>query len=100
MNTPEWFPTDQHGEELSQAEWQIALKVRDVDRREENFGVLSTGEKIAVALVLDREHLLRSCGYRTMLGAIDRLGETWLEAAHRVQREEGWRYWIIDRAPR
>lgn len=96
MNQPEWFPTDQHGRRLPQAEWQIALKVRDVERREECIGVLSTGEQIAVALVLDRADLLRGCGYRTILAAVDRLGDSWLEAAIRVQREEGWRYWIID----
>lgn len=96
MSEPEWFPTDQHGRRLSQAEWQIALKVRDVERREESFGVLSTGEQIAVALVLDRESLLRRCGYSTMLRAVDRLGDSWLAAAIRVQREEGWRYWVID----
>lgn len=51
-----------------------------------SFGVLSTGEKIAVALVLDRYDLLQAC-WGTMLESIDRLGDEWLRAAHRVQRD-------------
>lgn len=51
------------------------------------FGVLSTGEFLAVALVLDREDLLKaSRGDYTMLEAADRLGNDWFDAALRVQR--------------
>jgi hypothetical protein len=55
---------------------------------EDNFGVLSTGEQIAVALVLERYDLLQRA-WGTMLGSIDRLGPEWTKAALRVQRL-GW----------
>jgi len=69
------------------AEAQIRAKVRMVVADESSFGVLSTGERIAVALVLDRYDLVQR--YGTMLEAVDRLGEIWLLAALRVQRN-GW----------
>jgi hypothetical protein len=50
-----------------------------------NFGVLSTGERIAVAMVLDRKDLLDRC-CSTMLESVHRLGPEWTEAALRVQR--------------
>lgn len=46
-------------------------------------GVLSTGEALAVGLVLDRPDLFP--GY-TVLEAIERLGPEWTAAAFRVQR--------------
>lgn len=81
---------------LSQAYQQILGKVRDVARylpgdpegARDAFGVLSTGERIAVALVLDRFDLLAAERW-TMLEAVDRLGEMWLAAATLVQRD-GW----------
>lgn len=69
------------------AEDQIRAKVRMVVADESSFGVLSTGEKIAVALVLDRPDLWKFWG--STLEAIDRLGGTWLRAAYQVQRD-GW----------
>ena len=63
----------------------IRLKVHMVRTDESLFGVLSTGEKIAVAMVLDRADLLSWWG--TMLEAVDRLGDEWTRAALRVQRE-------------
>jgi hypothetical protein len=65
----------------------IRAKVRMVAIDESLFGVLSTGERIAVALVLDRPDLLKFWG--TMLDAVDRLGPEWTQAALRVQRY-GW----------
>ena len=59
-------------------------KARRVIRDENSIGVLSTGERIAVALILDRADLLPR-DY-TMLDAVDRLGAEWTEAALRVQR--------------
>ena len=54
---------------------------------EKHFGVLSTGEKLAVALVLDRVELLRGAKFNyTMLEAVDRLGDEWTAAAFAVQR--------------
>ena len=52
------------------------------------FGVLSTGERIAVALVLDRHDLLHDV-WGSMLEAVHRLGPEWPEAALRIQRH-GW----------
>jgi hypothetical protein len=64
-----------------------ALKgfARMVLAEERQIGVLSTGERIAVALILDRPNLFPNGGY-TVLEAVDRLGREWTEAAFRVQR--------------
>lgn len=53
-----------------------------------SFGVLSTGERIAVALVLDRYDLLQKT-WGSMLEAVHRLGPEWTLAALRIQRQ-GW----------
>ena len=65
----------------------IRSKVRMVVAHERSFGVLSTGEKVAVGFVLDRPDLIRS--YGTLIEAADRLGPEWLKAALYVQRN-GW----------
>jgi hypothetical protein len=52
-------------------------------------GVLYSGERIAVALVLNRYDLLEQT-WGTLLEAVNRLGQEWTEAALRVQRH-GWR---------
>jgi hypothetical protein len=54
---------------------------------ERSFGVLSSGERIAVALVLERYDLLSFWG--SMLESVERLGIEWTRAALRVQRD-GW----------
>jgi hypothetical protein len=64
------------------AEAQIRNKVRMVVADEANFDVLSWGERIAVALVLDRYDLLK----RAIAESVHRLGQDWTEAALRVQR--------------
>jgi hypothetical protein len=54
------------------------------------FGALSTGEKLAAALVLNRVDWLASMDY-TMAEAIDRVGAEWLSLipeAARVLRDE------------
>ena len=51
---------------------------------ERAIGVLSTGERIAIAFILDRSDLFPR-GY-TMLDAFNRLETEWIEAALRVQR--------------
>lgn len=43
-----------------------------------HFGVLSTGEKLAAALVLNRPDLLQEAGY-TMAEAVARVGVDWLQ---------------------
>ena len=70
------------------AEAQIRHKVRMVVADEENFAVLSCGERIAVALVLDRYDLLKRA-WGTIAESVHRLGQDWTEAALRVQRN-GW----------
>ncbi len=64
-----------------------ALKgfARNVMADERHIGVLSTGERIAVALILDRVDLFPHGGY-TVLEAVNRLGQEWTQAAFRVQR--------------
>lgn len=52
------------------------------------LGPWSTGEKIAVCLVLNRGDWLTRIGY-TMLEAIDRLGPDWLEGCHIAAKELG-----------
>ena len=71
---------------MSSAE-RILKMVEHVRRDESAIGVFSTGEKIAVALVLDRKDLLDDVnGGYTMLEAIERLGTEWTRAALIVQR--------------
>ena len=53
-----------------------------------SFGALSTGERIAVALVFDRYDLLQKT-WGSMLEAVHRLGPQWTQAALRIQRD-GW----------
>ncbi len=65
----------------------IRAKVRMVETDPESFGVLSTGEKCAVALVLDDLQLVN--WYGTMLQAVNRLEGDWIRAAIYVQRY-GW----------
>jgi hypothetical protein len=65
---------------------RLAQRVAEDENR---IGVLSTGEFIAVCLVLDRYDLLKEAKY-TMLEAVERVGEEWLAAAKEVQRSS-WR---------
>lgn len=66
----------------------IREKVRMVIGDEALFGVLSSGERIAVALVLDRYDLLKRA-WGSMAESVHRLGLEWTVAALRVQRN-GW----------
>lgn len=74
--------------ELDSATQQILEKVRMFLADETRFGVLSSGERIAVAVVLDRYDLIQRA-WGTVAEAIYRLGPLWTEAALRVQRN-GW----------
>ena len=73
---------------MNDAESQIRAKVRMVAHDARSFGTLSTGERIAVAMVLDRYDLLQDA-WGSMLEAVHRLGLEWTETALRVQRH-GW----------
>ena len=70
------------------AEAHIRAKVRMVAADEALFGVLSSGERIAVALVLDRYDLLQRA-WGAILESVHRLGPEWTVAALRVRRS-GW----------
>ncbi|MHB1873135.1 MAG: hypothetical protein ACYCT1_20155 [Steroidobacteraceae bacterium] len=74
--------------ECDAAARQILEKVRMFLADETRFGVLSSGERIAVAVVLDRYDLIQRA-WGTIAEAVDRLGPTWTQAALRVQRN-GW----------
>jgi hypothetical protein len=65
---------------------EIARMAASVAEDEAAIGVLSTGEAIAVALVLNRADLMPHGGY-TWIEAVDRLGPEWFAAAHAVQRQ-------------
>ena len=61
---------------------RIERLIRRVEVDPQSIGMLSVGERLAVALVLDRKDLL---GDFTMLEAVERLGE-WYAPAREVQR--------------
>lgn len=73
---------------LDAATTELRAKVRMVLADERRFGVLSTGERIAVALVLDRHDLIQRA-WGTIAEAFYRIGPVWAAAALRVQRD-GW----------
>jgi len=50
------------------------------------WAVQSTGEKVAVALVLNRADWLAACGY-TIAEAIDRAGQQWVAVIPQIARQ-------------
>jgi hypothetical protein len=64
-------------------ETDLLRRAQRVQQDEAAIGVMSTGERIAVALILDRRDLL---DWGTMLESVERLGPDWLRASLRVQR--------------
>lgn len=69
----------------AEVERRIAALVAEVEKNHKRTRMFSTGEQIAVALVLDRSELFPHGGY-TILEAVERLGPNWLRAALLVQR--------------
>ena len=65
---------------------RLSELVDRVERNERSIGVLSTGERIAVALVLNRTDLLPDT-YPHVLHAVDRLDDYWLEAAIEIAKQ-------------
>lgn len=76
-----------HANATAVIERELRAKVRAVARDESVIGVYSTGEQLAIALVLDRPALWAFFG--SALQAFDRLEPEWIAAALRVQRD-GW----------
>jgi hypothetical protein len=72
-------------DESTATEERIARMVAHVEANESIIGVLSTGDHLAVALVLNRKDWLDAGGY-SMLEAVARLGPEWTSAALAVQR--------------
>lgn len=62
----------------------IVTKARDA--KHGGFGVLSTGEKLAAALVLNRPDWLAEMHY-TLAEAIERVGPEWLALIPKAARE-------------
>jgi hypothetical protein len=60
---------------------RAAIAKRDPRRR----FVWSTGEQLAVALILNKPRWIKEQGY-TMLEAVERVGEEWMLAAIRTQK--------------
>lgn len=69
---------------------RIERMVATVERKPGQIGVYSTGEQIAVALVLNNPKLLPQ-GYSHILEAVERLGEDWLRASIAVTRARRYR---------
>ena len=76
---------DRCDKKSKELESSIERMARMVRKRPAQRGVLSTGEFLAVAFVLDRPSWIRQSGY-TMLSAMDRLGDEWYRAALAVQK--------------
>ena len=62
--------------------------VQRVESGQSQIDVLSTGERLAVSLVLDKVDQLHDERH-TALSAVDRIGTEWTQAAIAVQRD-GW----------
>jgi hypothetical protein len=73
---------------MSDNEYQKLLgKSRDAKRGgRDAWSVMSTGEKVAVALVLNRPEWLTEYGY-TIAEAIDRTGPAWVSLIPKVARD-------------
>jgi len=64
-------------------------KARDAKRGgRDAWAVQSTGEKVAVALVLNRPEWIAEYGY-TIAEAIDRAGRDWVEMIPQIARQLG-----------
>lgn len=70
------------------AEYQQLLgKARDAKHRgEAAWGLQSTGERLAVALVLNRADWIAETGY-SLAEALDRVGDDWLRMVPLVARQ-------------
>ncbi|HEY4381384.1 MAG TPA: hypothetical protein VGN01_13620 [Acidobacteriaceae bacterium] len=65
----------------------LLRKARDAERGgHEAWAVQSTGEKVAVALVLNRADWLSECDY-SIAEAIERAGQVWVEMIPQIARQ-------------
>jgi hypothetical protein len=66
----------------------VIEKIREmadvVEQHPAHRGVLSTGERIAVAIVLSRMDWLQEDGFENLDDARDRLGDEWADACQAV----------------
>lgn len=70
----------------SQVYEHLFRKARDAKHGgRDAWAVQSTGEKVAVALVLNRADWLAACGY-TIAEAIERAGQEWVAAIPQIAR--------------
>lgn len=69
---------------MNAIENKITELVETVEHHPSHRGVLSTGERIAVAIVLRRMDWLHEDGFEDLDAACERLGEEWLAACKRV----------------
>lgn len=66
---------------------RLRAMCRNVQRDPRSIGVYSTGERCAIALIMNKPKLLPPGD--TMLYAADRVGQDWLPICLQVQRD-GW----------
>ncbi|MGL4964051.1 MAG: hypothetical protein ACRC67_22665 [Inquilinus sp.] len=79
---------ERHSEAYYRTKEELAIKARIVAEEPDHIGVYSTGERIAVALLLNRLDLLPS-GYTHVVEAWDRLGKDWQQLVIDLHNE-GW----------
>ena len=65
---------------------QLRSCVVSVQSNEARRGVMSTGERLTVALILNRSDWLAEEQY-TIADAVARVGERWMEFVHPLSRE-------------
>lgn len=65
----------------------LTMKVKDALRGGRTaWRCMSTGEKVAVALILNKENWLKEIKY-SMAEAIDRIGTAWISLVPRIEKE-------------
>lgn len=79
---------ERHSEAYYRTKDDLVIKARIVADDPDAIGVYSTGERIAVALLLNRVDLLPS-GYTHVVEAWDRLGRDWQQLVVDLHNE-GW----------
>jgi hypothetical protein len=71
---------------MSDTEYAHLLRKCREAKMMNDYHVLSTGERLAAAIVLNKPHWLQEQGY-TLAEAFDRIGPTWWPLLLRAQRD-------------